>query len=261
MRLFINSLLMMSLFVSMELFAARCSEIEANPRSLGRELNNVGDKKEDFFKRIRKGDAISEQDFGKKGVKLLGIASEDNFGRSALTHACIYNNESAARVLLDHFKDNDKAAFYIREDGERKKARDVFINIPDVINEATALMYCAQFNSVKIAEMIIEDKFVRLDQRDRFGRSALMYAAFFGSPEIVKAIVKKDPNTVKAVDRYKHTAFYYAVQNNDNLEVLDLLSSSGGFDPEGCRCTTRKVDKHFKEQGKDACSKGGDLVL
>jgi len=222
---------------------------------MGGELRNNKDKKVDLFERIRKGKAIYAEELGKKGVSLLGLAPEDNFGRSALTYAAIYDNPEAARVLLDHFNDNEKAAFYIKEDGKTKKARDVFINTPDVLNETTPLMYAAQYGSVGVAKMLLDDKFIRLDQGDKFGRTALMYAAAFGSNDIVKAIVEKDPASVNSVDKYGHTAFYYAAQNNDSVDVLDLLAKDKGFDPEACSCSSRKANKHLRKQG-GLCAKG-----
>ncbi len=247
MRFLYKIIFLITLLTSVSSFADKCPSIDGGPKSKSGELRNNKDVKVKFFEDIKKGKTVSINDLKNKKVKLLGISTEDNFGRSSLMYTCIYNNVNSAKVVLGHFDDSEKAAFYIKEKGKTKKARDVFINLQDVIDGMTALMYCAQYNSTEIAKLILKDDYLRPELVDRNGRTALMYSAYFGATEVSKAIIEKYPESVSATDFFGKQAVFYAVQNNDNYDNIYMFMPKNGIDEVACTCSTRKVLKKLRE--------------
>ncbi len=255
--------------------AKKCVGIEGAPKSMSREFNLNNDRKIDIMKDVRKGKDISDQSkYPLDKVKLVGLGSSDNIGRNLLMYACMSNNVQATKTLFNYLADDEqylsssKAPLFLYDkeenpDGKKDRrmtAKGAFINEvdrDDLLYAMTPLMYCAQYNAVDVARLIINEKkpyiknkeelYVNINKKDKNGRTALMYAAYFGSIEIAKMIIDKDKDAVNVKDEFGKQAIYYAVQNNDNNDDVKIFmpnSNSENLD-EVCSCSTRKINKYF----------------
>ena len=94
------------------------------------------------------------------------------------------------------------------------------INIDDVIEGKTAIMYACEKGSVKVFRLLLSRK-VNVNFQDKDGKTALHYASLSKSSECVEAILMKEA-IVDMKDRDGKTPFMYAVIQND-LKSLDIL--------------------------------------
>ncbi len=251
--------------------AKKCAGIEGAPKSMNREFNNNNDYKVDIMRDIRKGKEISDSNkYPLDKVKITGFGSSDNIGRNMLMYACMSNNIDAAQTLFNYLADGDTYAssskatpfLYDKEknpDGNKDRRmteKGALINEvdrDDLSYAMTPLMYCAQYNSVDVAKLIINEKkpyiknkeelYVNINKKDKNGRTALMYAAYFGSVDIAKMIIDKDSDTVNIADNYGRKAIFYAVQNNDNYDDIQIFMPNVKNDNMDnlCSCATKKI--------------------
>jgi ankyrin repeat protein len=108
---------------------------------------------------------------------------------------------------------------------------------PNTIDEErgdTALILAVREDAVKVIDLLLQNKDVKLDARSRNGDTALMLAAYKNKPALVRALLDKgaEPNQTG------WTALHYAatVGNNDIVQLL--LDRSAYIDAESPNQTT-----------------------
>jgi ankyrin repeat protein len=108
---------------------------------------------------------------------------------------------------------------------------------PNTVDEErgdTALILAVREDAVKVIDLLLQNKDVKLDARARNGDTALMLAAYKNKPALVRALLDKgaEPNQTG------WTALHYAatVGNNDIVQLL--LDRSAYIDAESPNQTT-----------------------
>jgi ankyrin repeat protein len=125
-----------------------------------------------------------------------------------------FNNDYPLIIAAKEGRDYD--AIFLIENG-------VDINGVDS-NGITALLYYAQLNNIKMAQLLI-NRGAKLDVKDNCGLTALHYAACYGYDEMGKLLLENNAN-IDTQDNSGWTPLHSAIAY-DNLSFADLLIRNG----------------------------------
>ncbi|EPS38466.1 hypothetical protein H072_7783 [Dactylellina haptotyla CBS 200.50] len=178
------------------------------------------------------------------------LNSQDSEGLTALSWLLKHKNTEMANLLMQNKantnivdKDGRTPLSYASEHGLPDllkillEKNDVDINIRAKSSSKTALMFAAESGDVECTRLLLEEKYLIIDQRDRDGNSALHVAATNGRVELLDLLLAKGAD-IAAQNTLERTPLHAAAENGHHEFIKAILSHSRDVNLADRKCTT-----------------------
>lgn len=137
-------------------------------------------------------------------IEKVDIDSQDEDMQNFLHQASVENNIEIARILIQN---------------------GININHQE-INGKTSLHFCAEFQSILVAEEILSLNYANIDLKDNFGNTPLWTAVFNarGNYNLVNLFVKHKANAM-SINKAGRSPIDFAIQIKDEL-LINILTKN-----------------------------------
>ena len=163
------------------------------------------------------------------------VNTKDSGTLSPVIIAAHVGNRETVRLLLEGGADPNATCSYgsvltaAWSSGDLAIVEDVIdkgadVNAKNISGGRTPLMFVVTQPTTSLAELLVQNG-ARLDEADKFGKTALMHAAEYGGPDVVRFLLANGAN-INAKDNDGKTALMYA-QKNGRTEIVQLLKHAG----------------------------------
>ena len=115
------------------------------------------------------------------------------------------------------------------KDGKLSKVRAALarggdVNDKDSNNGITALMYAVSRSHNSIVELLLDQPSVKVNEKDKWGRTALHWAADRNNPEVARLLLLHPGfNSANTSDYDGETALMYAVSDRNKEVLVELV--------------------------------------
>jgi len=148
---------------------------------------------------IQRDDVLALRSALKQEIQYTENLKEENL----VYKACLYNAENSALELIKQRK-----------------------NFRTLTGNGTALMIACHRKQRRVVEKILSIDPIQLHKKNEEGMRPVHYAVCSGSTSLVEYLMEKGAD-IHQVDGYRNNLLHYAVNQNNNFEMVDYLLEKG----------------------------------